>query len=166
MNAMADALFRLLLIGVGGTLVMDLWALFRRRVLGIPSLDYALVGRWLGHMPAGRFRHASIVAAAPVPYERAAGWLAHYAIGIAFAALPVAIAGTGWLRAPTLLPALAAGLVSVAAPFLVMQPAFGFGIAAARTPQPGVARRRSLATHLTFGLGLYLAARVLVDVMP
>ncbi|RQS11917.1 DUF2938 domain-containing protein [Burkholderia sp. Bp9002] len=166
MNAMADALFRLLLIGVGGTLVMDLWALFRRRVLGIPSLDYALVGRWLGHMPAGRFRHASIVAAAPVPYERAAGWLAHYAIGIAFAALPVAIAGAGWLRAPTLLPALAAGLVSVAAPFLVMQPAFGFGIAAARTPQPGVARRRSLATHLTFGLGLYLAARVLVDVMP
>ncbi|MGZ2748034.1 DUF2938 domain-containing protein [Burkholderia stagnalis] len=166
MNGTADALFRLLLISAGGTLVMDLWALFRRRVLGIPSLDYALVGRWLGHMPAGRFRHASIVAAAPVPYERTTGWLAHYAIGIAFAALPVAIAGTGWLRAPTLLPALAAGLVSVAAPFLVMQPAFGFGIAAARTPQPGVARRRSLVTHLTYGLGLYLAARALVGVMP
>ncbi|WP_126283430.1 DUF2938 domain-containing protein [Burkholderia stagnalis] len=166
MNGMADALFRLLLVGAGGTLVMDLWALFRRRVLGIPSLDYALVGRWLGHMPAGRFRHASIVAAAPVPYERVAGWLAHYAIGIAFTALPVAIAGTGWLRAPTLLPALAAGLVSVAAPFFVMQPAFGFGIAAARTPQPGVARRRSVVTHLTYGLGLYLAARVLVNVMP
>ncbi|KVN41533.1 hypothetical protein WJ63_24155 [Burkholderia pyrrocinia] len=166
MNGTADALFRLLLVGAGGTLVMDLWALFRRRVLGIPSLDYALVGRWLGHMPAGRFRHASIVAAAPVPYERVAGWLAHYAIGIAFAALPVAIAGTGWLRTPTLLPALAAGLVSVAAPFFVMQPAFGFGIAAARTPQPGVARRRSVVTHLTYGLGLYLAARVLVNVMP
>ncbi|TCW85169.1 DUF2938 domain-containing protein [Burkholderia sp. SRS-46] len=166
MNGTADVLFRLLLTGAGGTLLMDLWALFRRRVLGIPSLDYALVGRWLGHMPAGRFRHASIVAAAPVPYERAAGWLAHYAIGIVFAALPVAIAGTGWLRAPTLLPALAAGLVSVAAPFFVMQPAFGFGIAAARTPQPGVARRRSIVTHLAYGLGLYLAALVLVDVMP
>lgn len=30
MNDTADALLRLLLIGAGGTLVMDLWALFRR----------------------------------------------------------------------------------------------------------------------------------------
>ncbi|WP_143137933.1 DUF2938 family protein, partial [Burkholderia ubonensis] len=65
MNDTADALLRLLLIGAGGTLVMDLWALFRRRAFGTPSLDYALVGRWLGHMASGRFRHASIVAAAP-----------------------------------------------------------------------------------------------------
>ncbi|KVM60167.1 hypothetical protein WJ58_08440 [Burkholderia ubonensis] len=161
MNDTADALLRLLLIGAGGTLVMDLWALFRRRAFGTPSLDYALVGRWLGHMASGRFRHASIVAAAPVRHERPLGWLAHYAIGIAFAGLPVALAGTQWISAPTLLPALAAGIGSVAAPFFVMQPAFGFGIAAARTPQPSVARRRSLVTHLSYGLGLYVAAQVL-----
>ncbi|KVO00558.1 hypothetical protein WJ70_00295 [Burkholderia ubonensis] len=161
MNDMADALLRLLLIGAGGTLVMDLWALFRRRAFGTPSLDYALVGRWLGHMASGRFRHASIVAAAPVRHERPLGWLAHYAIGIAFAGLPVALAGTQWISAPTLLPALAAGIGSVAAPFFVMQPAFGFGIAAARTPQPSVARRRSLVTHLSYGLGLYVAAQML-----
>ncbi|KVP74165.1 DUF2938 domain-containing protein [Burkholderia ubonensis] len=161
MNDTADALLRLLLIGAGGTLVMDLWALFRRRAFGTPSLDYALVGRWLGHMASGRFRHASIIAAAPVRHERPLGWLAHYAIGIAFAGLPVALAGTQWISAPTLLPALAAGIGSVAAPFFVMQPAFGFGIAAARTPQPSVARRRSLVTHLSYGLGLYVAAQVL-----
>ncbi|KVD31509.1 DUF2938 domain-containing protein [Burkholderia ubonensis] len=161
MNDTADALLRLLLIGAGGTLVMDLWTLFRRRAFGVPSLDYALVGRWLGHMASGRFRHASIVAAAPVRHERPLGWLAHYAIGIAFAGLPVALAGTQWISAPTLLPALAAGIGSVAAPFFVMQPAFGFGIAAARTPQPSVARRRSLVTHLSYGLGLYVAAQVL-----
>ncbi|KVK96179.1 DUF2938 domain-containing protein [Burkholderia ubonensis] len=161
MNDTADALLHLLLIGAGGTLVMDLWALFRRRAFGTPSLDYALVGRWLGHMASGRFRHASIVAAAPVRHERPLGWLAHYAIGIAFAGLPVALAGTQWISAPTLLPALAAGIGSVVAPFFVMQPAFGFGIAAARTPQPSVARRRSLVTHLSYGLGLYAAAQVL-----
>ncbi|OJA40494.1 hypothetical protein BGV47_07500 [Burkholderia ubonensis] len=161
MNDTADALLRLLLIGAGGTLVMDLWALFRRRAFGTPSLDYALVGRWLGHMASGRFRHASIVAAPPVRHERPLGWLAHYAIGIAFAGLPVALAGTQWISAPTLLPALAAGIGSVAAPFFVMQPAFGFGIAAARTPRPSVARRRSLVTHLSYGLGLYVAAQVL-----
>ncbi|KWI99640.1 hypothetical protein WM11_20620 [Burkholderia ubonensis] len=161
MNDTADALLHLLLIGAGGTLVMDLWALFRRRAFGTPSLDYALVGRWLGHMASGRFRHASIIAAAPVRHERPLGWLAHYAIGIAFAGLPVALAGTQWISAPTLLPALAAGIGSVAAPFFVMQPAFGFGIAAARTPQPSVARRRSVVTHLSYGLGLYVAAQVL-----
>ncbi|KVD44340.1 hypothetical protein WI84_32595 [Burkholderia ubonensis] len=161
MNDTADTLLHLLLTGAGGTLVMDLWALFRRRAFGTPSLDYALVGRWLGHMASGRFRHASIVAAAPVRLERPLGWLAHYAIGIAFAGLPVALAGTQWISAPTLLPALAAGIGSVAAPFFVMQPAFGFGIAAARTPQPSVARRRSLVTHLSYGLGLYVAAQLL-----
>jgi hypothetical protein len=46
----------------------------------------------------------------------------------------------------------------VAAPFLLLQPALGAGIAASRTPRPNVARRRSLVTHLVFGLGLYLAA--------
>ncbi|WP_412024765.1 DUF2938 domain-containing protein [Burkholderia cepacia] len=153
-----DILFDLLLIGAGATLVMDLWALFRRRAFGIPSLDYALVGRWFGHMMRGRFRHVSIVAASPVPGERALGWIAHYAIGIAFAALPVAIAGTAWIGTPTPLPALVAGLASVVAPFFVMQPAFGFGIAASRTPHPGVARRRSIVTHLSYGVGLYLAA--------
>ncbi|RQZ06413.1 DUF2938 domain-containing protein [Burkholderia sp. Bp9031] len=153
-----DFLPRILLIGAGATLVMDLWALLRRKAFGIPSLDYALVGRWLGHMMRGRFRHASIVAAPPVPGERAFGWIAHYAIGIAIAALPVAIAGTEWVGAPTLVPALVAGFASVAAPFFVMQPAFGFGVAASRTPQPGVARRRSIVTHLVFGAGLYLAA--------
>ncbi|QTD93936.1 DUF2938 domain-containing protein [Burkholderia anthina] len=153
-----DLLLRILLIGAGATLLMDLWALFRRRMFGIPSLDYALVGRWLGHMMRGRFRHASIAAAPPVPGERAFGWVAHYAIGAAFAMLPVAIAGTEWVGTPTPMPALVAGLASVAAPFFVMQPAFGFGVAASRTPQPGIARRRSIVTHLVFGAGLYLAA--------
>ncbi|CAB3749984.1 hypothetical protein GQ57_01115 [Burkholderia sp. MSh2] len=156
-----DLLLSLVPIGAGATLMMDLWASFRRRVFGTPSLDYALVGRWIGHMMHGRFRHASIAAAPPVAGERALGWLAHYAIGIAFAALPVAIAGTAWIGMPTPLPALVAGLASVVAPFFVMQPAFGFGIAASRTPHPGVARRRSLVTHLSYGVGLYLAASAL-----
>jgi hypothetical protein len=48
----------------------------------------------------------------------------------------------------------------VAAPFLLMQPALGAGIAAAKTPNPTAARLRSLMTHAVFGLGLYFAARL------
>ncbi len=52
------------LVGLGATLVIDLWALFLRRGLNIPSLNYCLLGRWLLHMPGGRFVHDSITAAA------------------------------------------------------------------------------------------------------
>jgi hypothetical protein len=58
----------------------------------------------------------------------------------------------------SLRPALLVGIVTVAAPFLVMQPGMGAGIAASRTPKPAVARINSLLTHAIFGLGLYLAA--------
>jgi hypothetical protein len=50
---------------------------------------------------------------------------------------------------------LIVGLGSVAAPFLLMQPGMGAGIAASRTPRPTAARLRSLVTHGIFGLGLY-----------
>ena len=52
------------LTGAGATLIMDAWALLARRLLRMPLPDYCLVGRWLAHMPEGRFRHASIAKAA------------------------------------------------------------------------------------------------------
>lgn len=151
-------------LGVGATAFMDLWALFRARVLGIPSLNYALVGRWVGHMARGRFAHTSIAAAPPVRFELALGWLVHYLTGIVFATAFLAIVGLGWLAAPTPLPPLVFGVVTVALPFFVMQPAFGFGIAAAKTPKPGVARMRSLVGHASFGLGVYLAGLLMAGV--
>jgi hypothetical protein len=39
-----------------------------------------------------------------------------------------------------------------------MQPSFGLGMAAARTPKPAQARLKSLVTHAVFGVGLYVSA--------
>lgn len=153
----SDLFLRAVLIGAGATLVMDLWALLLKRLFGLPSLDYALVGRWLGHLPRGRLTHPGIARSAPVTGELALGWIAHYAIGILFALLLLAIWGPAWAARPTLLPALAVGIATVAAPFLILQPGMGAGIAASRTPKPGVARLRSLMAHASFGVGLYLA---------
>ncbi|MBB2920491.1 DUF2938 domain-containing protein [Cupriavidus alkaliphilus] len=147
-------------IGTGATLVMDAWAILRQRLLGVPALNYGLVGRWLGWLPRGRFRHHPIAATPPVRGEQAIGWIAHYLTGIAFAGILLALWGLDWTRRPTLAPALIVGLGSVAAPFLLMQPAMGAGIAASRTPRPNVARVHSLVTHAVFGLGLYGAGRV------
>ncbi len=147
-------------IGVGATATMDLVAIAQRRILNIPSLDYALVGRWIGHWANGQFMHAAIIDAAPVPGERILGWFAHYAIGIALAAILLILCGPGWAHSAQLLPALALGLGSLAIPFFIMQPAFGIGIAAARAPNPATARLRSLTAHLSFGFGLYLSAQL------
>ncbi|KJK13042.1 membrane protein [Burkholderiaceae bacterium 16] len=161
MSEAMDYLVGALLIGAGATAVMDLWAVARKRILGIPPLDYGLVGRWLVHLTRGRFRHTPIAASPPVWGERPIGWIAHYLTGIAFAAMLLALWGLDWARHPTPGPALIVGIGSVAAPFLVMQPGMGAGIAASRTPRPAAARLHSLVTHGIFGLGLYGAGWVM-----
>lgn len=146
-----------LLIGVGATATTDLWALARRRLLGLPLPNYGLVGRWFAYMPRGRFFHGAIAATPPVRGEHLIGWSAHYLIGIAFAALLLGIWGLDWVREPTLTPVLIVGVGTVAAPFLLMQPGMGAGIAASRTPRPAAARLQSLLMHTVFGLGLYVS---------
>ena len=147
-----------LAIGVGATAVMDVWAVALKRYWCIPSLNLAMVGRWLGHLPRGTFSHVNIAQAAPVRDEAILGWTAHYATGVLFAAVLLALVGQQWVSQPTFAPALLAGLVSVAAPFLILQPGMGAGLAASRTPHPTLARLRSLMAHTAFGIGLYLAA--------
>lgn len=145
-------------IGIGATVVMDLWAAFQKHILGVPTLNYGMVGRWFGHFPRGRFVHERIADAPPIPGEIIIGWIAHYAIGITWAALLLAIWGLGWARQPSLVPALIVGVVTVVAPFFIMQPGMGAGIAASKTPNPNGARLRSLATHTVYGIGLYVSA--------
>lgn len=156
----SQLILQIFLVGVGATLLMDAWALARRRLFGIASLDYAMLGRWLGHMRHGRFRHAAIVKAKPVRGELLLGWCCHYLIGVAFVGLFVAFVGAQWLCQPTLLPALLLGVVSVAAPLLLMQPGFGMGLAASRMANPWQVRLRALLTHLVFGVGVYLVGWV------
>ncbi|HEX5803972.1 MAG TPA: DUF2938 domain-containing protein [Azospira sp.] len=149
---------RVVLIGCGATLLMDLWLMVLKRA-GVPTLKFAFIGRWVGHLLRGRVAHASIAAAAPVRNEVLLGWLTHYAVGIAFALLLVGLVGIDWATAPTLAPAVAFGVGTVAFPFLVMQPAMGLGIAASKTATPLRNVLRSLLNHFVFGLGLFLSAR-------
>ncbi len=144
-------------VGIGATVLMDIWILLLKR-WGIPTLNFALLGRWVGHMPRGRWAHDGIAKAAPVRGEEQLGWFVHYLTGIGFALLLTCLAGPSWMQAPTLLPAFAFGIGTVAVPFFVMQPAMGSGIAASRTATPCLNRIRSMANHTVFGLGLYAAA--------
>ncbi len=148
------------LIGIGATAFMDLW-LFALARLGVPLSSFALIGRWVGHMPRGRFVHAGITKSAPIPAELALGWVTHYVIGVAYAGVLIGLVGMEWTGQPTLFPALAFGVATVAAPWFVMQPAMGAGIAASKTPTPLKNGVKSAANHAVFGTGLYLSAAVI-----
>jgi hypothetical protein len=148
-------------VGLGATAFMDLWALLLWRSFGVPLANYCLVGRWFCHMPKGAFAHTSIANASPKRLECAVGWIAHYVIGVAYAIGFVALVSGAWLLRPAFLPALVFGIATVLVPFLVMQPAFGLGIAASKTPSPLYARLKSLMAHTAFAVGLYVSALAL-----
>jgi hypothetical protein len=161
-----EVLVRTILIGVGATLVLDLWSLVQKHAFSAPMPNYGLVGRWIGGFAHGRFVSDSIANAAPINGERIIGWSAHYVIGVGYAAIVLAIWGLDWARHPTIVPAMIVGVLSVAAPYFVMQPGMGMGVAASKTPNPNLARLRSLMAHTVFGLGLYLAGLVSAALFP
>jgi hypothetical protein len=152
-NNMGYAIF----IGVGATAFLDIWSAFRAWLFGSPMPDYGMVGRWVAYLARGKFFHNPIARSAPVRGERLIGWAVHYVTGIAFAAILIAVWGKEWVKQPALIPALIVGIGSIAAPFLLMQPGMGAGIASRRTADPRAARLRSFTTHAAFAAGLYAA---------
>jgi hypothetical protein len=166
MSEALDTAFRTVLIGIGATLCLDLWSLLLKTAFHAPFPNYSMVGRWIAGFWRGRFVHADIARAPAVAGERVIGWAAHYVIGILYAFLLLAVAGIGWLSLPTLLPALIVGVSTVVAPLFIMQPAMGAGMASSKTPNPSIARLRSLLAHTVFGIGLYLSAALMTSFAP
>jgi hypothetical protein len=80
------------------------------------------------------------------------------AVGILYAALYLAIMRLVLGSGPTIVSALIFAIALLVAPWLIMQPALGFGFFAARFPKPGAVRAVNASTHAIFGLGLYLGA--------
>jgi uncharacterized membrane protein YagU involved in acid resistance len=144
-------------IGIGATLFTDLWNLFLKRSFNIRSLDFCLLGRWILYMPLGKFIHNNIKTAQPKSFECVIGWLAHYSIGISLSLIFIAIVSLNWIRL-TFFSALLYGICTVVFPLFVLQPSLGLGFASSKTPKPLQARLKSLATHIFFGLGIWLFA--------
>lgn len=145
-----------LVIGISSTIFMDIMTLIRTKLFGIKSLNYAFVGRWVLGWSKAKFTHQNIIQAPAQTHETPVGWVFHYFTGILWVFL--FLLGQHWGVYPlqfssVMIFALATTLV----PFLIMQPAFGFGFFAQRTPAPLTAIRNSLMTHISFGLGIYIS---------
>lgn len=149
-------------VGIGGTIVLDLYAFLMRRLFGVPGTNWKMVGRWLGHLSKGQFIQNAIGKADPVPDEHALGWAFHYTIGIGYGFLLVALWGAGWLQAPTLIEPLILALVLLVLPYFMMMPGLGMGLAGSKTPRPNATRFKSMVGHSIFGVGMFLTARMIV----
>lgn len=149
------------LVGAGGTMLLDVWALFLARTWNVPATNWAMVGRWLGNIPRGKFHHTLMSEAEPVRGELAIGWIAHYVISIGYGLLLLALWGSAWLAVPTILPPLVLSWALLIAPFFLMMPGMGMGFAGSKTPKPAITRIKSVMSHSVFGLGMYLAAEAL-----
>jgi len=163
MNDVMEVAIRVVLIGVGATAVMDLWLIALKKV-GVPTLNFSFLGRWVGHVFRGTWFHDSMAKTLPIKGEYLFGWLAHYAIGIGFAGLLVSMVGITWTGSPTVMPAVLTGVATVIAPLFIMQPAMGSGVASSKTATPLRNCLKSVANHAVFGCGLYLAASVLIRI--
>jgi hypothetical protein len=153
-----------LIVGILATFTMDVVAVIALR-LGIAGhgprrTGPDLIGRWIGHLFRGRFRHADILQTSPLRGELLLGFAAHYSIGIVLTFVYfglLAVAHTS----PTTLSAILFGTATTILPWFVMFPSQGMGWLGRAAPGDAHLTRASLFNHIIFGAALALWTAVL-----
>lgn len=142
--------------GLVATMLIDIWALVLKSIFRLPTTNWAMVGRWIGHLQHGQFVHNSIANADPVAQERALGWITHYVIGLLYGVAYLWFIADILLQTPDLISAVVFSLVLLVMPWFIMQPGLGLGVLARRAPRPWLTRGITISVHIIFGVGLYL----------
>jgi len=158
---MLDIIWRGVVIGMGATILMDIWAVILWKAFGQGAPNWAPVGRWFWHLQHGKVFHDNIGDAEPYRHEQALGWIGHYAVGILYGVILAVLMGSAWFAAPTFLPAWTLGIVTVGAGWFLLQPGLGIGWAASKTANPNQVRALNLVAHTVFAIGLWGTALLL-----
>jgi DUF2938 family protein len=146
-----------LIVGVLATVTMDVVAVIALR-LGIAGRGPRrtgpnLIGRWIGYLLRGRFRHTDILQAPPLRGELVLGLAAHYLIGIMLTLMYLGLVVVAHAR-PTALSAILYGTATTVLPWFLMFPSQGMGWLGWDAPDDAHLARASLFNHIIFGLGI------------
>lgn len=153
---------RMVLVGVFSTLTMDLLSAVAIRLRLVAPLAPNLIGRWFVSVARAQPYHADIARAAAVNHELAIAIPIHYTIGVTLAAVYLwAMSELGWPKGD-LLVAVAFGLGTSVLPWLLMFPSMGYGFFGAHGPAGTRLFLSSLLSHAFFGLGIWVAIRILL----
>lgn len=150
-----EVVIQAVILGVMSTVAIDIWASFSNRVLKFPRTNWGMVGRWVAHIPSGKFVHHPISSSPARKYEFIIGWAFHYVIGVIYASIYFALVVAAASNSPTLLTAWFFGLVTTLSPWFIMQPALGMGVCAVKVPKPNLVRIQNIIIHSIFGISLY-----------
>ena len=153
-----DLVAKGVLIGVVGTIVMDLLNHLFARFGVISRIDMGAIGRMSAGWARGRFRYRHPGELIPVSNEVFLGYITHYAIGVGLA-IPFVF---GWvlLVGGPLSPvwALVYGVATTVASVFFVYPSMGLGVFGLRSPDGIKAPLSSFANHLFFGVGMAVGA--------
>jgi len=153
---------RSVFIGILATLTMDILSAGAYRLQVIAPLSPRLVGRWFASVARARPLHHDIGQTSPFSHEIAIAVPVHYGIGVTLALLYLLLTSTLGLTARNPIVAVGFGLCSNVLPWLLMFPAMGYGWFGAHGPAGTRLFMSSLITHGFYGMGLWLAASILI----
>jgi len=153
-----------LMVGILATVTMDVVAMIALRFdiagRGPRRTGPDLIGRWIGYLLRGKFRHTDILQTLPLRGELVLGLAAHYLIGIVLTLLYLGLLVAAHAT-PTALSAILYGTATTALPWFLMFPSQGMGWLGRNAPGDAHLARVSLFNHIIFGLGIALWMAVL-----
>ena len=148
-------------IGIISTAFMDVIAWILKILFKIMPLNYAFIGRWFLSWTDGKFMHNTIVKSPSKKGEIIWGWGIHYVTGIIWALIYL-ILNKFYVLNYSFVSALIFAVLTTFVPFLMIQPALGFGFFAKATPHQIISIRNSLVAHIAFGCGLYFSLNLFI----
>ena len=156
-----STIFAGILLGLGGCVAMNAWAILISKLGLVPYPNWAIPGRWFGYLLVGKISHENIVTSDPISGEYVLGWFLHLSVGSIFGMIFLQIVGHQWLVNATALPALIFGTLTAGFGWFLVQPSMGMGIMASKTPNPSFIRFTGLLSNTVFGLGLWITAETI-----
>ncbi|MBC8719226.1 DUF2938 domain-containing protein [Ochrobactrum sp. Marseille-Q0166] len=161
---MLELMIKGIAIGIGATVVMDVWAMVFARFPGQSRPNWGLVGRWFWHLRHGQICHDDISKSPAFSHEVALGWLGHYVVGVLYGIIFAMYGGSAWFANPLFLPAWIFGILTVAAGWFLLQPGLGIRWAASRLPNANNVRILNVVAHTFFALGMYATGILLKNI--
>ena len=119
-----------------------------------------MIGRWIGYLLRGKYRHTDILQTPPLPGELVLGLAAHYLIGIMLTVMYLGLVVVAHAR-PTAVSAILYGAATTVLPWFLMFPSQGMGWLGREAPGDAHLARASLFNHIIFGLGIALWVAVM-----
>ena len=145
------------LVGVLGTLAMDLLNHLFASTGVLLRIDVGMIGRMSAGWARGRFCYSHPSEMKPVANEKLIGYITHYSIGVALA-IPFVLGWAYFFGGPASpVWALVYGVATTVASVFFVYPSMGFGVFGMRSPESIRAPLSSLANHLFFGVGMAVA---------